>query len=210
MSIPRAHFRMTITNALAQRPLPTRAGEVQLPIREMLFGYRGGSHGFTPCWIYRRTGVDIEMMFGFYNNFTPDDLICKVLAINEEFHDGSGASLQFNGDVSTADEHGSVALSHSGRVTIGSAIGRGNLVEAIRAAAPDAVDALGGLDGEHGWPLRLGTTSDVSSLLDRLFLYVYAVEQAKRWIREDPPLPSLPGLRSPKDQVWCRHRSGSA
>ncbi len=193
---------MTVTNALAQRPVLTRDGEVQPRIRDMLFGYRGGSHGFTPCWIYRRRGVDIEMMFGFYNNFTPDDLICKILTVNEAFHEGSGASLQFNGDVSTADDHGNVALNHSGLVTISSRLSRTDLVEAIRVAAPDVDNAFGGLAAEHGWPLRLGTTADVPALLDRLFLYTYAVEQAKRWIRKDPPLPALPGPLPPKAQAW--------
>lgn len=187
----RTRFRSAFQAALAQRPLRTPRGIVLLEMRSTRFGYPGGSHEPTECWAYRPHDGAVEMLLSFYSNFTDDDLICKVNPVGKGAHDGAGASIQFNGDNSVTEERGVLTLRHHGRVTVTSAISRAALVETIRKNAADADAALGGLDADHGWPLRIGSLADVTSLLDRLFLYAYAVEQAKRALRRDAPLPPV-------------------
>ena len=148
------------------------------------------------------------MLLGFQKNFTPDDLFCKVIPIGEDLYEGAGASVQFNGDICTADEAGEVVLTHPGRVTVTSAVSRADLINAIRRVAPDADSALGGLDPAHGWPLRLGDTANVSALPDRLFIYGYAVEQAKRSMRNESSLPAVPfGVVAKRDSA-AKHAVG--
>jgi len=130
------------------------------------------------------------MLFSFYSNFTEADLICKVVARGESVAPGAGATIQFNGDDCIVVDGARLSLQHSGRVTVKAALGRAKLVEAIRDSAPEADDALGGLDAAHGWPLRLGSLQDLAALLQRLEVYAFAVEQAKRSIRREPLLPT--------------------
>jgi hypothetical protein len=130
------------------------------------------------------------MTFAFYDNFTHDDLICKVGPIGETA--GTGATIQFNGNESmVACGTRVVALCHHGLITVRHRISRAQLVETIIKKAPDAVQQLGGLDSEEGWPLQLGTTADFPELIDRIFVYAYSVEQAKRSLRGENPLPRL-------------------
>ena len=131
------------------------------------------------------------MLFGFFSNFTPDDLACKAIITDDDVMSGAGATIQFNADRCVNQVDDELILVHSGQVTVGNAIKRADLVSKIRSLAPQADDALGGLDPEDGWPLRLGGVSDLAALIDRTAVYVYAVEQAKRSIRVEPPLPPL-------------------
>lgn len=132
------------------------------------------------------------MLFAFYDNFTPDDLICKIVVKERTPTDGEGATLQFNGNEITEDGDGNPLLSHRGRVTVGGAIARAELLERISAHALEASDALGGI----GFPLILGSPSIPGTMLDRLFLYAYAIEQAKRSLRGESALPPLYSVAS--------------
>src|SRR5262249_25663340 len=116
---------------------PRHRGDVLRAAAALRDGRLRGSHGPAECWIYRPHSGGVEMLFGFYANFSPDDLICKVSAIGETVPKGAGASIQSNGDRSTMDEGGAVALIHGGRWTVSSGISRRDCVEAIHTAAPE-------------------------------------------------------------------------
>jgi len=190
--LPRVGLRKALTAWLDQLPRTTPSGNVLQGTCDSLFGHAGGSHGEIPCWAYRRTGTSLEMRFAFYANFTPDDLICKVLPVGGEI--GMGATIQFNGKKCAEDlGNGVIGLDHNLRLTVKKkSISRKVLVELITKSAPDAVKLLGGLDAERGWPLRLGTTNDLPGLIDKMFVYAYCVEQAKRSHRGETPLPGWP------------------
>lgn len=191
MPEPHALFRTAFTKALAHRPLHTPQGVVAGERRGVLFGYPGGNHEPTQCWVYRAHGSGIELLFSFYDNFTANDLVCKSVAHGELPHAGAGATIQFNGNNCVGMERGSLSLHHHGRVTVGAAVSRAQIVTAIRERAPEANDALGGLDPTTGWPLRIGTLRDIGALIDRLAVYAYAIEQAKRSLRGETSLPPL-------------------
>lgn len=186
-----ARFRAIVERALAARPRRTPKGVLVATTRVGKFGSRVGPHEHTTCWVYQRSGTNLELWLGFFSNFTDDDLICKVLSKGEA--PGTGATIQFNGEKSVEPHRaGGFALRHSGSVTVGTPVGRAELVELIEAAAPAEAAALGGLDPASSWPLRIGTTADIDALLDRLFDYAFVIEQAKRAKREEPRLPALP------------------
>lgn len=191
MSAIGTRFRRLIEAALAVRPFQTDHGVVAAETREFDSGYPGGSHEPARCWIYRPHGLGLEMLFGFYSNFTPDDLITKVIPANAEIKKGIGATVQFNADRSVTPDGEHFALHHHGLITVHHAMSREALVNCIREQAPDADRMLGGLDVVQGWPLRLGSTDRLNDLIDRLFLYCFAVEQAKRSWRGEALLPPL-------------------
>ena len=132
------------------------------------------------------------MLFAFYQNFTPNDLICKVLAAGQDVRPGEGASIQFNADRCVrAAGRKAWGLAHHGRVTAGETISRDRLVHPIAGVVPAARQLLGDLTLKSAWPVTLGRTSDPAAMLDRLFVYAYCVEQGKRSIRSEKLLPSL-------------------
>lgn len=191
MDLPRKRFRARVTASLSVLPLRTARGSVLRERREANFGFPGGKHESIRCWVYRAHGSAVELLFGFYSNFTADDLLCKSMATGSSLPQGAGATIQFNADRCIDADGEILALHHSGAVTVGSGVGRRRLVEGIYDRAPEAAVALGGLDVDHGWPFRVGSTGDIPELIDRLAIYAYAVEQAKRSIRGDSPLPRL-------------------
>jgi len=65
-------------------------------------------------------------------------------------------------------------------VTLASGIKREDLVKGIESHAKSAYDELGGGIAFANWPLLIGSTAAPELLLDRLFLYAFAVEQVKR------------------------------
>lgn len=184
-------FRQLLEAALSVRPFQTDQGVVTVETREIVFGSPAGAHESARCWIYKPHGAPVEMVFGFYANFTPHDLITKVVTPNVEIGPGIGASIQFNSDECITFEEGHFSLHHHGRVTVGHGRSRAALVTCINEQAPDADRMLGGLNPAHGWPLNLGNTSHLGDLIDRLFLYSYAVEEAKRTWRGENLLPPL-------------------
>ena len=184
-------FRQLLEAALSIRPFQTDLGVVTAATRDIVFGSPAGAHEPARCWIYKPHGVPVMMVFGFYANFTPHDLITKVITPNAEFGTGIGASIQFNSDECITFEDGHFSLHHHGSVTVGHGRSRLALVTCIKEQASDADRMLGGLDPAHGWPLNLGNTSHLGDLIDRLFLYSYAVEEAKRKWRGENLLPPL-------------------
>jgi hypothetical protein len=96
-------------------------------------------------------------------------------------------------------------LAHFGALTVGrGAVRRATIAE---LAVEHASDALALLEwAEPAWPMTIGTTADLDGLIDRAFLYSYAMEQAKRAVTRDPVLardravrarPALPPLDAP-------------
>ena len=191
MTAARNGFQAFLLRELKELPFTCGAGAVRGQQREVQFGFRGGRHQPTPCWVYERSDVTLDLLFGFYENFTDADLITKVVQRGEKPAPGTGASVQFNGDrcvEKTAS--GGWTLSHHGRVTVGSSIRRDDLVSRIESHAPKAAYLLGPIGGA-AWPIAIGDTDNTSGLLDQLFVYVYAIEQAKRSFREEKPIPTL-------------------
>lgn len=182
-----ARFRANVTLTLSQLPFRTPRGVVQRTRRGAHFGTPRGGHDPLDCWVYSAYESDLELMFAFYSNFSPDDLICKIVLADQVPMDGEGATLQFNGNENVEDDGVDQILRHHGLVTVGRRIARADLLERIGVHASEADAALGGIE----FPLFCGSTADVGSLLDRLFLYSYAIEQAKRSFRQESALPAL-------------------
>lgn len=201
-----SRFRAVMERALDARPHRTPRGILLAGTRVARFGTRTGAHEPTMCWVYERRGTDLELWFGFYENFTENDLICKVVA-KGSVPDGEGASIQFNGSESVEPHRvGGFAFRHNGNVTVGQRVSRADLVQLIEETAPVEAAALGGFDAKSSWPFRIGTTANLDSLLDRLFEYAFVIEQAKRARRGEPPLSALPGLAD--DDGGARRRTG--
>lgn len=193
----RIKFRQELTTWLRQRPRETPVGRIQESTCRLAFGYPSGDHGEVDCWIYRRNPEPLEMYFAFYQNFTDDDLLCKVMPVGGVMRPGEGATIQFNGDeCMKASGTGAVNLWHHGRVTVRHAISRAKLVETITVAAPEGLTYLRKLDPEQGWPLLIGGLDDPSSLVDQMFIYAYCIEQAKRYLRGEVALPRLSTARA--------------
>jgi hypothetical protein len=180
-----ANFRAMVTAALSQLPVRTPRGVVQRTQGGVRFGTPTGGHNPLDCWVYSAYSSALELVFAFYSNFSPDDLICKIVPAGHAPTDGRGATLQFNGHKSVEDDGIHYTLRHDGLVTVRNRIARADLLERVRLHASEANAALGGIE----FPLVCGSTADLGTLLDRLFLYAYAVEQAKRSLRQEPALP---------------------
>src|SRR5687768_4793039 len=106
MTVPRLGFRSALTKFLAPLPVRTPRGVVGRERRESRFGFPLGGHEPVECWVYRPHGSSIELLFGFYSNFTDADLICKAIPEGQEVATGAGASIQFNGDRSFLEQDG--------------------------------------------------------------------------------------------------------
>lgn len=172
---------------LSQLPFSTPRGIVKRTRRGAHFGTPRGGHDPLDCWVYSAHESALELMFAFYSNFSPNDLICKIVLADQAPTDGEGATLQFNGNETVEDDGVNQILRHHGLVTVGTRIARADLLEQIGLHAREANIALGGIE----FPLFCGSTADIGTLLDRLFFYSYAVEQAKRSFRYEPALPAL-------------------
>lgn len=189
--IPAETFRAQFEAALARRPFDTPRGHVPADLIDVFFGAPSRSHSVPPAWLYQRSGSDVEMVFQFYSNFTDHDLICKVVEAGGYPTAGEGASLQFNGRTSFRADGDSIAMRHRGLVTVGAQLSRRHLVELMSASCPAAMGALEIGAEAAAWPIELGTLRNIPSLIDRLFLYAYCIEQAKRSHRGDALLPAV-------------------
>jgi hypothetical protein len=169
----------------------TNGGRVLPTLRKVQFGFPGALHEVTNCWVYvPKTPRGVVMLVAFFNNFTPFDLLCKVLLEDEVVVLGAGASIQFNADRCVGDQlGGTIDLQHHGQVNARGTISRANLMAGFRLHAPAAFGALGGDAFFRRWPVVLGSTAAPDRLLDTLFLYAYGVEQVKRLKREEAALP---------------------
>lgn len=144
----------------------------------------------SQLWRYLPHQGDLEMYFGFYDNFTPDDIICKVFSSWKELYRGMGASVQFNaGRCMTVS-----CLCHHGDVTVGKRISRSHLVSLIQTICPREMGMAGILGS---WPVTIGDTTNIPRLIDQLFVYAYCIEQAKRYIRGEAPMLPLPQIKTP-------------
>ncbi len=194
MKLPREQLRHSLESSLSKRPMKTPKGAILKELRRCNFGYPGGAHEGTNCWVYSSKLGDLEMLFSFYSNFTRDDLIVKVIPAGRIIEDGEGATIQFNGERSLEPTHGSnIVLSHHGRVTVRTSVSRDRLVATMKSVATSGYLLLGGSSFGKGWPFIVGDTGNLKGLLDRLFLYAYCIEQAKRQFRGEPLLGSLKG-----------------
>ena len=152
-------------------------------------GFHGGTHPDTACWEYRRKGTGLRMLFGFFENFTPDDLLVKVLDKSESPSNGLGATIQLNADQCLMGPGPQVC--HSGRITVGKgSLKRDDLVSQFMNLAPEASARLG-LSADQQWPILIGSASECAALLDSVFLYAYGVEQVKRHYRGETLLSPL-------------------
>ncbi|MEJ7601241.1 MAG: hypothetical protein WKG01_25275 [Kofleriaceae bacterium] len=185
----RERFRAAIERRLA-RGLHTPLGVIarnRVPVR---MGSPGGTHGDLKLWVYARAGTELEMVVGFFQLFTPDDVICKVVPAGDYPRANEGASVQLNADRCLAMRDDQIALGHHGRVSASGSISRARLVEMMSELCPDEMRAAG-IASEASWPLELGRLEDLPALFDRLFLYAYCIEQAKRFKRDQSPLSRL-------------------
>jgi len=185
----RERFRSAIEQRLA-RSLTTPLGSIARDPVAVRMGSPGGTHGDLSLWVYARTGTMLEMVVGFFELFTPDDLICKVVPAGEYPRSDEGASLQLNADRCLFAIDDDIALIHHGRVSASGSISRARLIEVMTELCPEEMRAAG-ITGEASWPLELGRVSDLPALFDRLFLYAYCIEQAKRFKRHQSPLSRL-------------------
>lgn len=118
-----AKLRACVQQWLSLPPRQTPHGVIGRQLRSAEFGSKGGGHGELHCWVYQRRDTDLEMLFAFYDNFTPDDLICKVVDAGAGVRPGEGASIQFNADRCVRSVgYRAWELTHHGRVTAGEAI----------------------------------------------------------------------------------------
>lgn len=202
----RERFRSAIEQQLA-RSLTTPLGSIardRVPVR---MGSPGGTHGDLSLWVYARSGTLLEMVVGFFELFTPDDVICKVVPAGEYPRSDEGASLQLNADRCLFDKDDDIALVHHGRVSASGSISRARLIEVMTELCPDEMRTAG-IISEASWPLELGRLGDLPALFDRLFLYAYCIEQAKRWKRQQPPLSRLVRTRSRGQTRRSRRAAG--
>ena len=181
-------FRKKIESTLNKRPIKTANGNISKNLIDASMGCPMGGHEIEPLWLYQPKNADVEMLFGFYPNFTPNDLICKIVPPGEYPKAQEGASVQFNADRCIQYRGGDYVLEHHGRITIRYAIARDKLMSAIETICPAAMKKarIGGV-----WPVEIGTASDVSKFADQLFMYAYCVEQGKRQLRGETPLPII-------------------
>lgn len=185
---PHARFRAMLEEALRARPYETECGAVMSWTEVVGFGHPGGNHEPTTCWRYQHRSAGLDMLFGFYRNFSPNDLICKVVTARGKPAPGEGASIQLNGDESVfVSERDDLVLRHHGLLTVGTRLARTDLLALIIDAAPSEARVLGIAD-EKAWPFRIGLASRPAALLDRLFDYTFVIEQAKRRRRGEPAL----------------------
>lgn len=157
-------FRRLFEDALDKLPFQTESGQVDEGKADFpSMGHPGGTHSIGRLWRYLRNDTNLQMYFGFYNNFTPDDLICKVFSSWDELRPGMGASVQFNADHCIKGEGTMSYLCHHGKVTIGVAISRSNLVSRIKQICPREMN-IAGILGK--WPVRIGYATSIPGLID--------------------------------------------
>ena len=161
----------------------------QIPV----LGSPVGPHEVPGAWLYAREGSSLAMLVAVYANFSNHDILCLVREAGTLVRgqlERSGPSIQLNGLDSYDEKQGDIVISHHGLVTVSNRIAREDLFAAIRAAAPAVADSLG-LRAVESWPFEIGSMADPAEFLDRLFEYGYCIEQAKRSLRGDPPLPEF-------------------
>jgi hypothetical protein len=146
------------------------------------------------------------MLIGFVPYGEGHGLFTMAYQPDEAAPPGKGASIQFrlNSEVWLSRVRSGILLSHPGQFTRGRGrIARAELAELATDVEPRAAAALG-MSAPMRWPFAIGSTANLAALLDRLFLFTFVVEQAKRQfvLRHQPDgLNPTPLLRSLEDAV---------
>lgn len=182
-------------------------GLARLPQVDVRFGCPEGTHGDITAAVHRDPGSGLELVVGFIELFTPDDVICKVVPPGDYPRKSEGASIQLNAERCLVAEDRTVKLVHHGRVAAGGTISRARLCEVMSELCPDEM-VRAGIADEDSWPITLGSTADIPALLERLFVYAYCIEQVKRFKRDQPPLSRL-SVESARTAGRSRARRGS-
>jgi hypothetical protein len=121
------------------------------------------------------------MILGFVPYGGDVALFASVGFGDEAFRSGDGATVQLNlaPQRGLAQHSRGVELQHRGNITLGrGAVKRDLLADLVNRAAPEAAVALGGIRSDT-WPITLGDTTSPADLIDRLFLYCFALEQGE-------------------------------
>jgi len=177
------YFRQKLTDFIESADIRNDIGFIEKNKFIIYPGSRGGSHEDVECWLFKTFVNDLIMAFGFYANFSDNDLICKVGKMDTLQIKGLGASIQFNGNECIKPvENTNYKLLHYGKVTVGSSISRDKLANYICELTPDIAKHFRIHTGDS-FPVFLGSTLEFDKLIGNLFLYSYAIEQAKRSIR---------------------------
>lgn len=180
---PANQCKAIFTNTLNRGPYRTPNGMVLSKKEEANFGTPSGGHPPVDCWVYEYNDSLFRLLFGFYKK---NDFICKVVLSSEGKIHGQGASIQFSSK-SFKKQNRKIELYHEGRVTREGGLGTKLLCKLLALHATIAVSLLGHIN----FPLFIGSTANIGHLIDRLFLYAYAIEQAKRGYKNTELLPSL-------------------
>jgi len=155
-------------------------------------GYPGGYHVPVTCWHYKHDNSNLSFAFGFYSNFTENDLMCLVGKEENIRARGIGASVQFNSDksVKLSATNSDFDFYHGGNITVRYAVKREVVANLINELVPDIAKKFL-IHGKESWPVFIGSTNNMTEFIDNLFLYVYAIEQVKRKLRGKKLLPPL-------------------
>lgn len=180
-------FQRALEERLVKVPIRTAAGCVRAKTLGFSFGHPGGRHPDADVWAYERVGGVHGMLFGFAPYRGAMGLFALVYQTTLPPTPGAGASLQLRlEDDTLVDEPAGVVIRHAGGVTLGKGrVAQQQLVDLMQRAAPEAVTMIGGV-GTSSWPFRIGSSGDVPALLDSLFVYAFAIEQAKRLLSQSP------------------------
>lgn len=194
-------FRKHLTDYLEKNDVSSKYGYVAKDKIILDPGFPGGSHGQIECWLFKTFSNNLVMAFGFYANFTADDLFCKVGTLESIVAKGIGASIQFNGSKSISTENDNhFKLIHSGSITVGHSINRDKLAMLINEHCKYVATQFQ-ITNKASWPLEIGSTKNINDFIDKLFLYSYAIEQAKRSLRNEKPLSDFDAVESEKKNV---------
>lgn len=179
----RPAFARLMRTYLRRPPVETPEGLVAAELeKEFYFGTRMGPHESAHLWHYTRKTASHQMLFGFVPYGDDYGLFTAVGEAARTLRPGRGASLQLRvaNPACMSRRGGDLVLCHHGSVTKGrGSLGRARLAELVTSAAPEAAEHFGDLTA-GSWPIEIGSTADMASLLDRLFVYSFALEQAKR------------------------------
>ena len=187
------HFKGHLSKWLRGIPRKTPRGKVLKTRETVHFGSPGGAHEPVLCWDYRPDNIPIKMLFGFFRNYTPWDIICKVLPVEDHVKPGTGATLQLNSE-NSLDEYASI-LSHSGLITVKTRIPRARLFSLICKLSPEVAEELK-IDPKDTQQVTLGNVKHFSKLIDNLFSYACGVERSKSHLRNEPMLSISAALKS--------------
>lgn len=183
------YFRKIFTDFFDGNKVENKLGRISKEKITINPGYRLGNHGEIECWNFETYTSKVIMAFGFYSNFTKNDLICKVGTIEQITSKGIGASIQFNANKSfILNQNKKYELIHSGSITVGHSISREVLANLFNKLTYNIARRFL-ISDKNSWPVLIGSTTDFPKLLDNLFLYGFAMEQVKRSIRKEELLP---------------------